>query len=94
MRWKMLLRNLKGVLFMTFEIFSWILAFVSLTGNFFVNKKNVLGQWIWAVSNVGWVTYNISIGSYAQAFLFSAYLGMCVWGIITWTKKQPQPCSE
>lgn len=79
---------------MTFEIFSWILAFVSLTGNFFVNKKNVLGQWLWAVANVGWVAYNISIGSYAQVFLFGAYLGMCIWGIITWSKKQPQTCCD
>ena len=71
---------------MSFETLSWFLVAMSLTGNAFVNKKNVLGQWIWATSNLGWVSYNIYIGSYSQATLFGAYLCMCVWGIISWTR--------
>lgn len=68
------------------EMFSWLMVAMSLIGNVFVIKKNVLGQWIWAVSNVGWVAYDISIGAYSQAFLFFVYLLLCIWGIYSWSR--------
>lgn len=73
---------------MSWDILSWGLVALSLLGNVFVIKKNVLGQWLWAVSNVGWVTYNLVIGAYAPAFLFTIYLGMCIWGIIAWSRTE------
>jgi len=72
---------------MSFELFSWILVGLSLAGNAFVVKKNVIGQWLWAIANVGWITYDLYMGVYSQAFLFAVYLGMCVWGIIEWSKE-------
>lgn len=66
---------------------SWILVALSLAGNVFVIKKNVLGQWLWAISNIGWISYNLYIESYSQAFLFSVYFGLCVWGIISWSRE-------
>jgi hypothetical protein len=69
------------------ELLTWGLVAMSLTGNIFVNKKNVIGQWLWAVANVGWISYDFYIGAYSQAFLFSAYLVICIWGIISWTKQ-------
>lgn len=66
---------------------SWILVILSLAGNVFVIKKNVLGQWLWAISNLGWITFDISIGAYSQACLFTVYFGMCVWGIAAWTRE-------
>lgn len=71
---------------MSGEQLSWILVFLSLAGNVFVIKKNVLGQWLWALSNVGWIAFDISIGAYSQAFLFFIYLCMCIWGIVAWSK--------
>lgn len=65
---------------------SWVLVALSLAGNYFVIKKNVVGQWLWAISNVGWITYDLSIGATSQAFLFAVYLVLCVWGIISWTR--------
>ena len=62
---------------MSFETLSWVLVAMSLIGNVFVNKKNVLGQWVWAASNVGWISYDLYIGAYSQATLFS----------ISWTKE-------
>lgn len=73
---------------MSFESLSWILVVLSLAGNVFVIKKNVIGQWLWAVSNIGWVAFDISIGAYSQATLFGVYLGLCIWGIIAWTKEK------
>jgi Nicotinamide mononucleotide transporter len=72
---------------MELENLSWILVFLSLAGNVFVIKKNVLGQWIWATSNLGWIAFDISIGAYSQAALFTVYFGMCVWGITVWTRE-------
>jgi len=72
---------------MSWEQLSWILVFLSLAGNVFVIKKNVVGQWLWATSNIGWVIFDVSIGAYSQACLFMVYTGMCIWGIIAWSKK-------
>jgi hypothetical protein len=72
---------------MSLELLSWVFVFLSLAGNVFVIKKNVLGQWLWATANIGWIGYDLYIGAYSQAFLFTVYLGMCVWGIIAWTKE-------
>lgn len=71
---------------LSFETFSWVLVVMSLAGNIFVNKKNVIGQWLWAVANVGWISYDLYIEAYSQAFLFSAYLVICIWGIIAWSR--------
>jgi nicotinamide riboside transporter PnuC len=78
---------------MTFESFSWVLVVLSLTGNIFVIKKNVTGQWLWAISNVGWVMYDLSIGAYSQAFLFAVYLSLCIWGIVAWSKDKKKAIS-
>lgn len=71
---------------MDIQQFSWILVILSLAGNIFVIKKNVVGQWLWAISNLGWIAFDISLGAYSQACLFTVYFGMCVWGIIVWTR--------
>lgn len=73
---------------------SWLLVALSLLGNIFVIKKNVLGQWLWAVSNVGWIAFDLSIGAYSQAFLFTVYLGLCIWGIYSWTKEAKQTAQD
>ncbi len=79
---------------MSFDNLSWALVILSLAGNIFVIKKNVLGQWLWAFSNVGWITYDLYIGAFSQAFLFTVYLGLCVWGIIAWTKDSKKMATE
>lgn len=79
---------------MNIENLSWILVALSLTGNYFVIKKNVLGQWLWAFSNIGWIIYDISIGAYSQAFLFAVYFSLCVWGIILWTKEDAAKATQ
>ena len=79
---------------MSFETLSWILVVLSLAGNIFVVKKNVIGQWMWATSNLGWISYDLYIGAYSQAFLFVVYFGMCVWGIIAWSKDDKKVTAE
>lgn len=72
---------------MQFEDLSWVLVAISLTGNFFVIKKNVLGQWLGAFGNLCWIAFDISLGAYSQAFLFGIYCAMCIWGIMLWSKE-------
>ncbi|CDR33274.1 nicotinamide mononucleotide transporter [Criblamydia sequanensis] len=69
------------------EMSSWILVSMSLLGNFFVIQKNVMGQWLWTIANVGWVAYNLYNGMTSQAFLFGIYFIMSVWGILSWTRE-------
>lgn len=66
---------------------SWILVIMSLLGNIFVIHKNVAGHWLWAVSNVGWISYNLALKAYPPAFLFTVYLGLSIWGIYSWTRE-------
>lgn len=79
---------------MNWDIVTWGLVAISLSGNIFIIKKNVIGQWMWAFANIGWVAFNLTLGAYAQAFLFAVYFGMCVWGIIAWNKKSPTETIE
>lgn len=79
---------------MSFDHLSWILVILSLAGNVYVIKKNVLGQWLWAISNLGWIGFDIYKGAPSQAFLFAVYLGMCVWGIIAWTKDSKKAAEQ
>jgi hypothetical protein len=75
---------------MSFENLSWILVVLSLVGNVFVIKKNVLGQWLWALANLGWIGFDLYLAAYSQAFLFAVYFGMCVWGITVWSKEKKE----
>ncbi len=79
---------------MTTENITWLFVALSLLGNYFVIKKNVAGQWIWATSNLGWIYYDITLGAYSQAVLFTVFLGMNVWGIIAWTKSKEELSTE
>lgn len=79
---------------MAFEDLSWVLVLISLAGNAFVIKRNVIGQWLWTVGNTGWILYDLSMGAYSQAFLFSAYLAMSIWGVIEWTKEDAKKAAE
>ncbi len=72
---------------MALENLSWILVMISLLGNAFVIKRNVIGQWLWTIGNTGWIIYDVSMGAYSQAVLFAAYLAMSIWGVIEWTKQ-------
>lgn len=72
---------------MDWETLSWGLVALSLLGNVFIIKKNVTGQWLWLISNIGWISYNMHHSHQGQAFLFLVYTALCVWGIITWTRQ-------
>lgn len=71
-------------------MFGTILILISILGTLLVNKKNVYGQWCWAVCNVGWFVYDINLGAYSQAVLAVIYLGMCFHGIYLWNNGEKE----
>ena len=69
-----------------FNIVTWSLAFLSITGGFLNARENIRGFYFWIVANIGWVSINIYKGIYAQAFLFIIYITLCIYGIKKWRK--------
>lgn len=76
------------------QAMSWVLVALSLAGNIFVNKKNVIGQWMWLIANIGWIGFNIYFGMYSQAVLFGCYFMLCCWGIWSWSQDSKKMCSS
>lgn len=66
---------------------TWILAFVSLSGNVFNIKKKVICFYIWGIGEIFWLILDISNDVYGRAFLDLVQLGMAVLGIIEWNKE-------
>ena len=65
----------------------WIVTGASLIGTILNIKKKPVCFIIWFFTNSLWMIYDFSIGSYAQAALFTVYTGLAIWGIIEWRKK-------
>jgi nicotinamide riboside transporter PnuC len=68
------------------NIASFFLAAMSLFGNYFVNKKNVLGFYIWIVANVLWASLYYYIDQKGSFFLMLMYIVLCFHGIYSWNK--------
>ena len=62
----------------------WIVAGVSLIGTVLNVYKRRGGFAVWAVTDVAWVAYDLSIGANAQAALLAIYGAMAVWGFLKW----------
>lgn len=66
------------------DIAGFFFVAVSVLGNVGVNLKRRWGQALWIAANVFWIGFNLHIESYSQALLFTIYLGLAIWGWITW----------
>jgi hypothetical protein len=62
----------------------WALTAASIAGNVLVIKKQRAGQFVWMLSNIGWVTSCAALEQWPQVALFSIYLGLSVWGWWEW----------
>ena len=63
---------------------SWVVAVLSIIGVILNVKKYRISFAVWSVTNGFWAVYDFSIGAYAQAALFAAYLGLALWGLWEW----------
>lgn len=66
------------------EIFAWVLAFIAITGVILNIRKKPAGFIFYTIANIGWVVVNLQHKIYAQAFLFSVFTCLSIYGWISW----------
>ena len=62
----------------------WVCVLISLSGNFFIIKKNILGFYLWLIADLFLIFYNFHIHEIAQAVLYITYTIFCIYGIFKW----------
>ena len=60
------------------------IVLLALYGAFLNSKGNRAGFVYWTFTNCYLTGKNLYIGEYAQAALFGAYLGLAIYGYLTW----------
>lgn len=63
---------------------TWLLVIIALIGTVLNIQMDRLGFLFWIVSNLGLAIVNSRGRQWAQAMLFAVYLGLAVWGWISW----------
>jgi nicotinamide riboside transporter PnuC len=72
------------------EEIGWILSGISIAGGILNALRHKVSFYIWMVANIGWIIYFSLQGIYYQLPLWIVYTGICILGIIQWTKKEKQ----
>ncbi len=68
-------------------LIEWLATILSVIGVIFIARKNIIGFYIWIVSNFLWIYFGIVKESYGIITLFTIYLGTSIYGIYKWKKK-------
>ena len=69
-----------------FTVLRWLATAGSLSGNYFVNQKDVFGMWIWLFASLLWVALHITKRNTPEVVMFSVYSFYNIQGIYLWTK--------
>ena len=75
---------------MFFEILSWVMSGIALTGTILNTERNKWGQAFWVISNIYMCVADWKAGLYAQSVLFFVYFLLAIRGIYVWHKKEKQ----
>lgn len=70
------------------DIFSWIMSAIALTGTIINAEKNKYGFVFWLVSNLYMTIRFFVIGEYAQSTLFLVYFLLAIRGLVAWSGKK------
>lgn len=62
----------------------WAAAALALAGAVLNILRSPAGFAFWTISNGYLVAHNLRAGERAQASLFTAYLGLSIWGLWSW----------
>jgi len=65
-----------------------IIVVLALAGTLLNAHMKRTGFIVWFVSNIGLIFANLEMQRYAFAFLYFVYAWLCIYGWITWGKKQ------
>lgn len=71
-----------------FELFTSILAIITIFGAILNCRMCKWGFPIWGVCNFIWIWVDLSRGIWPQSVVYAVFLGLNVYGWINWTKKQ------
>jgi len=71
-----------------FNIFTFLLTISALIGVWFNIKKNVVGFYIWSITNLMWAGVNFYKDIFWQGVLFLVYFFFAIYGIYEWKKKK------
>jgi hypothetical protein len=64
---------------------TWWLVSIALVGTVLNVRQDRRGFLFWGVSDLGLAVVNAMVGQWAQATLFFIYLGLAIWGWLSWT---------
>ncbi len=70
------------------EMIDWLLSGLSIGGAILNARKNVYGFYLWIVSNIGWVAWDVMTESWGQIPFFAVCTIISAYGIICWNKKK------
>jgi nicotinamide riboside transporter PnuC len=62
----------------------WLVTAVAITGTVINVLKNPVCFILWCITNLYYVIHNLRAKNYQMALLFGVYLGLSVWGLISW----------
>lgn len=68
------------------DLMGWIFTAIALTGTILNIRQRREGFALWVVSNSYWAWCNFDLSLYPQAFLFTVYLGLAIWGYLSWKR--------
>jgi len=60
---------------------------LSLIGNFLVARKNHFGFYIWILSNVVWIVFDMQHKMFSQMTMFIVYTALNIYGLYHWRKE-------
>ena len=63
---------------------AYLAVVLSLGGNVGVVQRKRWGMVSWIASNTIWIPYHWLRGDWPSVMLFSAYMGLSVWGVVRW----------
>ncbi|ETZ07101.1 nicotinamide riboside transporter PnuC [Holospora obtusa F1] len=72
----------------SFTILTWMLSMLSILGAILNSRKNVYGFIVWGIANCAWLVVDFYKEIYAQAFLYSIFIGINIYGWLMWKKEE------
>lgn len=69
------------------EIITYVITLITLIGTVGNSFQKTWCFYIWIPTNLFWVVYNIIIGQYAQAILYTVNTITSIIGLIKWSYK-------
>ena len=66
------------------NVAAYVAVVLSLGGNVGVVKKRRWGMGCWIASNLIWIPHHWLRSDWPSVLMFSAYMGLSVWGFVRW----------